>query len=301
MLSFRSYYESFDADNGTSIWYHAGPFILTKDIIRFDLGSMGFHLGTKKQVEYISKGTYKRGVGKNLKISEFRLYDNYGDLYTETIETDMPWEDARMCVVYLVYAGIVNEWGAEKFLNSLGIDRDDDDDESKSFFIALDKIKRYGSENYHPSDDLYMMSEHSAYFKHTESLGMLRRLLVDDYSIGAIKYLNEAEGVFSEHTYSVCLLDKSLVADSDMDVDTIRVEFSKREELMKLYNFDKIIQEYIDKNGIDISFEVNNYNNLWNSVFEDSFGLKYIRTLSNMYYVYKITDKNKYSKIKRHI
>lgn len=219
-------------DYDVNEFYHAGLKILKVKDIQFDMGALGFHIGKKELVDYISKGLYKkdsgisdydRQKGKRLQISKFgvvRVCSN--NLEIEEIKEDMPWEDPVQLSVYLFYVGLISKIDAIGLLTHFGYqdDRDMEDfneydmDYSDSLFTALDKIEN--NPNYHPVEDIGMMSEHSEFYKNKEALGYLRNLLVNTYNYAGIQYTNEAEGKFiGEDQISICVLDKCILSDID--------------------------------------------------------------------------------------
>jgi len=217
------------------ILYHAGTKILKVKDIEFDRGALGFHLGTKEQMEYISKGTYKRDSGLShrqmqqggrLKISKFLVSPVCtGGKYILRIDTDMPWEDPVQLSVYLNYVGLLNREDVEHALDVFGYvdnrdmeeDIGDDYDLGNILYTVLDKIQRFGfdSDEYHPADDLPIITEHSEFYKDKQALGFIRNLLVEQGYAGII-YENVGEGTHvtsEESQYSLCILDKCILKD----------------------------------------------------------------------------------------
>jgi len=226
-------YDEFDPDDiHPQILYHAGPKTLKVNDIEFDRGAMGFHLGTEQQMEYISKGIFKRDAGlsnrqiqrgQRLKISKYLVSPMANNKYIPRIETDMPWEDPVQLSVYLYYVGLLPRQEVESALDVFGYvdnrDEYNDDDLGNILFTVLDKVDRFGfySENYHPSDDLPVVHPNNEHFKDPQALGFIRNLLVEQGFAGII-YENVGEGmhVSSEHEnqYSLCVLDKCILKDA---------------------------------------------------------------------------------------
>jgi hypothetical protein len=235
-LGFIPWYEK----NDHKIYYHAGRLPITASNVRFSMGALGFHLGSEKLVEYISKGSYKKDsgisnremeMGKRLTISKFKVKSECGLRYIVDCNEDMPWEDPIQLSVYLYYEGIINKDDAKIFLDHFEVydtrDEDDiygfnNDDEDTTYHIALDKIERRGGASsgsgYHPSDDLPMMSQYGKMYKDRDGLEFIRRYLMDEYNYAAIEYINAAEGIHvmdkeGDEELSICILDPCLLED----------------------------------------------------------------------------------------
>lgn len=235
-LDFIPWHEKHDS----KIYYHAGRFPIKVEDIKFDMGALGFHLGSERLVKYISKGTYKKNSGishsqmasgNRLKISKFKVKANCGKKYIVYSNEDMPWEDGLLLPVYLYYQGIINKSDAIEMLQHFEVydtreddNYDYDEDEDTSYYIALDKIERrggaYSGSNYHPADDLPMMSEHGRLYKDTAALEYIRRYLVDEFNYAAIEYINSAEGMHvtteddEDEEVSICILDPCILEDA---------------------------------------------------------------------------------------
>ena len=224
-----------DDEPNPQILYHAGPTILKVEDIEFDRGALGFHLGTEQQIEYISKGTYKKDSGLShrqmerggrLKISKFLVSPHCPNgKYITIIESDMPWEDPVQLAIYLNYSGILNRVDVERALDVFGYQDNredgediDDDDLGSLYYSVLDKIHRFGyySSNYHPADDLPVVHPYNEYFKDKQALSFVRNLLVEQGFAGII-YENVGEGMHvtdsGEDQYSLCVLDKCILKD----------------------------------------------------------------------------------------
>ena len=219
----------FYTDN-SQILFHAGTRLLKVSDIEFDRGALGFHLGTEEQMEYISKGTYKKNSGlsdrqiesgKRLKVSKFLVSPKCGESRIEFIESDLPWEDPPQLVVYLYWVGCLERNDVEAALSVFGYEDNrevyhDENDLGNIFYDVLDKIdKKPGMTNYIPVDDIPRLTEWGEFYKDKEALGYVRNLLIEKGYAGFV-YENVGEGSFvssEEDQYSLCVLDKCILKD----------------------------------------------------------------------------------------
>lgn len=185
--------------------YHAGPFKLTVNMIQFDKGAMGFHVGTFDQAEWVRTKT-KHGFGG--KISKFKVYHTTNNLYMDTIETDMAWEHADLLLLELLTAGMINDSDAVALADKWNIN--DYDFYEGNYYLYLNKASRMFGREYFPADDIgYNLT--SEFYKNKEKLSDIRQMLIE-HGYGAIKYQNNVEGTKSDK--SICILDKSMIEDA---------------------------------------------------------------------------------------
>jgi hypothetical protein len=194
-------------NNNFEYAYHAGPRkINVKDIV-FDISSLGFHVGTLNQAQWIASGKHKKGF--NLPISKYKVFDFVGNLDKEEVPHDMAWEHADILLVEFVHDGIFNESDAHILVN-LWNDLDDYSIEELHKIINIAN-RNFGNENFNSMDSFDGVNLNPDVYKNKEKLSQIRKLLVEEYDIGAIEYTNEVEGNLSDK--SICILDKSMIQD----------------------------------------------------------------------------------------
>lgn len=193
--------------------YHSGPRKITKKNIIFDISSLGFHVGTMDQAQWVSSGKTGKGVVKNgLPISKFKVFEVVGNLYMTTIEHDMAWEHADVLLVELVHEGEINVEDAHKIIDSWD-NLDLEPEQIDELHRLVNRASRaFGNLNFNPMDEFQEINLSSFVYKNHEKLSQIRKLLVNQYNIGAIKYKNEVEG--NQRGYSICVLDESMIQDA---------------------------------------------------------------------------------------
>lgn len=184
--------------------YHAGPRKLNPNNIQFDLGALGFHVGTIDQAEYVASGKTKKG--KNLPISTFEVLDSVDGLYMDDVQTDMPWEHADLLIIEFVHLGMINDTDAHTAVNSW---HDVSSELRNEIHQAIDKAKRFfDRKNFYAGDEIgYNLF--SSVYKNRQKLEQIRHILINQ-GIGAIAYPNEVEGN-KLGEYSIVVLDKRMI------------------------------------------------------------------------------------------
>lgn len=209
-MKYRDFYKHLLVENDSDyvIAYHSGPYQLDVSDIQFDLQSLGFHVGTQEQAEYVASGKTKKGRG--LPISKFKVFESVGKLYMTTIEHDMAWEHADVLLVEFVHDGELHGKDAHQI-----VDLWDDlsSEQIDELHTLIDMASRnWGNSNFYPMDKFDAISLRPDVYKNREKLSFIRHALVEQ-GIGAIKYKNEVEG--NRNEYSICILDKSMIVDVD--------------------------------------------------------------------------------------
>lgn len=186
--------------------YHAGPRKIKVDDIVFDIQSLGFHVGTLNQAQWVASGKHKKG--SNLPISKYKVFDSVGYLYKEEVNHDMAWEHADILLIELVHDGLLNSKDAHdiaELWDDLDVDR------IEELHTLIDRADRnYGNSNFYPMDAFETISLNSDVYKNSEKLSFIRHALVEQ-GYGAIEYKNEVEGNLTDK--SICILDKSIIQD----------------------------------------------------------------------------------------
>lgn len=211
-MKYRDFYKDLllEIKNGNFEYaYHAGPHKLTVSNIIFDRQSLGFHVGTMDQSQWVSLSKNGAKQVDRFSISKFKVFEFVGNLYMVTFEHDMAWEHADILLVELLHAGEIDTKDAHNLIESW---YDVSDENINELHILIDKAyNNFGNKNFNPMDSFDGVSLNPDVYKNKEKLSQIRKLLVK-YDIGAIKYKNEVEGTKLE--YSICILDKSIIIDA---------------------------------------------------------------------------------------
>jgi hypothetical protein len=190
-------------DNDDIIVYHAGPKKLKPSDIKFDLGALGFHVGTLSQATDFSTGNASRV--KNAPISKFKLND---DAIIE-LDSDMAWEHPDLLLLDFVNNNIISAGDAHKLATLWGMDTNDfySSDESTNITHAkIDKANRSMTDFY--SGDEYDYNLSPEFYKNREKLGQLRAVLIKRFN--GFKYPNDVEGDLGEYSY--CILNPKMLS-----------------------------------------------------------------------------------------
>jgi hypothetical protein len=184
--------------------YHAGPAKLSADSVQFDKGAIGFHTGNRDQADYVASG--KTGK-KNGVVSELSLQDRSdgGQLQTESVTTDMPWEQPDALLAELVHQGLINQ---DEAITMVGM-WDISDDHKNAAMEAIEKAARMsGNPDFATVDEtIGEFYTNPDTYRNREKLSQVRELLVES-GIGAIRYPNDVEG--TEPGESTAVLDKRM-------------------------------------------------------------------------------------------
>ena len=237
--------------------YHSGPKKITIDNVNFDMGAMGFHVGTADQANFRTIGN------KNSKMSMFEIYTTTpdGKLSIHDINRDMPWEHADGLIIELVLLGIIDKTEALNLLHSWNDLYSDHveliEDLIEQAYIIFDedntrKLEEFNSAEEIPNE-LFLSSDT---YKNKKKLNDIRLLLIKNRT-GAIKYPNEVEG----EGYSFVILDKRMIAPKDAKV-IVGIMAEKKEAdnifngikttLKKYQNLDKYIGKEIAINEYEM-------------------------------------------------
>jgi hypothetical protein len=184
--------------------FHAGPSKFTPESVQFDKGAIGFHAGTRDQAEFVASGKTGKKQGT---ISEFSVQETSddGQLQTETVTTDMPWEQPDALLAELVHQGLINPDEATTLVGTWDIS----DEHKNAAMAAIGKAARmFGNPEFATLDEpIGEFYTNPGTYRNREKLDQVRELLIES-GVGAIRYPNDVEG--TEPGESVAVLDKRM-------------------------------------------------------------------------------------------
>lgn len=235
--------------------YHSGPQTIDANDVKFDLGAIGFHVGTDDQANFRTLSL------KNKKTSKFEIYQHSVDGKLEIAETDMDmaWEHADALLLELLKENLIWPEDAYTILKSWY-----DEMDSTHFELINDFINfiENGSEReinrFEPTEEIsrdFLLSRET--YKNKKKLNDIRNLLISK-GIGGIKYKNEVEG----EGYSFVIFDKRMIAPKNVKVIVGLRKFEKeandilngiQKKLIppKSYDYDKYINKEMALSVID--------------------------------------------------
>lgn len=193
--------------NGSIAVFHGGRRSIDANSIDVNTQSLGFHVGTRDQAQWVSS---KFKAFSNGEVSSFALKDFSGDLHVDYIDDDAAWEHPDVLLVDLVHYGFFNPDDALEIASSW--DGEFSESHKRDFVNAIANAGRNVlNKNFSSNDeDIFSHSLNPDFYKNKKKLAQIREFLVNEYGIGAIIYNNHVEG--SEVGASAVVLDKSMVS-----------------------------------------------------------------------------------------
>lgn len=214
--------------------YHASNRRIDIDSIDFNTPSLGFHVGTKGQAEYITKfktDDRKRTIFKTM--NEFpdvlsRSLDN--KLRLEIINHDCAWEFPDMLLLQLLGDDLINDDQANSLVDKWKKEDEsnfpeDEIDHNESFYSKHEReLRKFieigfptsfnGNQEYeywhNTVDDPY-------WYKDTDKLTDIRNILISN-GIGAIEYKNDVEQDYEKgNENSIVVFDKRMFESKDQE------------------------------------------------------------------------------------
>jgi hypothetical protein len=235
--------------------YHSGPQKIDVNNVKFDLGAIGFHVGTAEQADF------RTHLLKDKKTSNFEIYQTSVDGKLEIAETDMDmaWEHADALLLELLKENIIWPEDAYALLNSWNDEMDPDHfDVINDFIIFIENASEREINRFQPTEEIdhdFLLSTDT--YKNRKKLSDIRNLLISK-GIGGIKYKNEVEG----EGYSFVIFDKRMIAPKNVKVIVGLRKFEKeandilngvQKKLIppKGYDYDKYINKEMALSIID--------------------------------------------------
>lgn len=193
--------------------YHSGAKTIDIENLKFDLGAIGFHVGTADQA---SDRTH---FLKKKQTSQFEIYSDSIDqkLETITLERDMSWEHADGLLLELLNEYVLSKEEAYNLLRGWKNEMDSDHFENIENLIEIvDNFSEKEKNNFVAHEEIYrefFLGKDT--YKNKKKLNDIRLLLINN-RIGAIRYKNEVEG--DGDTYSFVILDKRMIAPKNAEI-----------------------------------------------------------------------------------
>jgi len=217
--------------------YHASNKNINIDTINFNTPSLGFHVGTIGQAEFITKN--KRNENNRY---IFKTMNEFPDVLSRSLdnklrlvnfEHDGAWEFPDMILLQLLDAFFIEEEQAIALVNKW---KDDDEsnfpedelDHNENFYSQHEMLLRnfikkgspYKNYDYNEGEsyDYYRQLDNDPYwYRDTDKLTDIRNLLLSN-GIGAIEYKNEVEQNYEKaNENSIVVFDKRMFEPKDQE------------------------------------------------------------------------------------
>ena len=235
--------------------YHSGPQTIDVNNVKFDLGAIGFHVGTADQANFRTHSLNDK------KTSNFEIYQTSVDGKLEIAETDMDmaWEHADALLLELLKENFIWPEDAYALLNSWNNEMDSDHfDVINDFINFIENSNEREINKFEPIEEIsreFLLSRDT--YKNKKKLNDIRIFLLNK-GIGGIKYKNEVEG----DGYSFVIFDKRMIAPKNVKVIVGIRKFEKeandilngiQKKLIpsKGYDYDKYINKEVALSIID--------------------------------------------------